>query len=75
MDGRTLDGLMDGWKDTGWMDGRTLDGSKISPGVSRQGEEFQDQVKRGRALTPGGNTIVILENCKMKVEQEDSKFF
>ena len=48
---------------------------KISPGVSRQGEEFQDQVKRGRALTPGGNTIVILENCKMKVEQEDSKFF
>ena len=34
---------------------------KISPGVSRQGEEFQDQVKRGRALTPGGNTIEILE--------------
>ena len=61
-----------------WMDGRTLDGSifyKISPGVSRQGEEFQDQVKRGRALTPGGNTIEILENCKLKVEQEDSNFF
>ena len=50
-------------------------GSKISPGVSRQGEEFQDQVKRGRALTPGGNTIEILENCKLKVEQEDSKMF